>query len=161
MINQIKLNPKPIRCRLIEHGWLLLNKNREKTLTKPSYSYPAALGISFVFLKDVMAARPLIYAGFLLGSWVTWGLSAVGVLASFYLSHLALRTAIYKLMTEPFALFINSGAAIAMLTFMGQNKDVINDSRMWIALYAFVSGIICLGGVHTLSYCNRELDFRQ
>lgn len=59
-----------------------------------------------------------------------------------------------------YLLFINSGAAIAMLTFMGQNKDVINDGQMWLALGAFVAGIVFLGCVHTLSYFNREIDFR-
>jgi hypothetical protein len=53
-----------------------------------------ALGISFVFLKDVLGSKPVEVPRLLLGSWVCWGASALSVLISFYLSHLALREAI-------------------------------------------------------------------
>jgi hypothetical protein len=53
-----------------------------------------ALGISFVFLKDVIGAQPIKLPDLLLGAWVCWGLSTLFVLASFFLSHLALRHAI-------------------------------------------------------------------
>lgn len=53
-----------------------------------------ALGISFVFLKDVIGSNPVQSPSFLLAAWITWALSSMSVLASFYLSHLALRRAI-------------------------------------------------------------------
>jgi hypothetical protein len=53
-----------------------------------------ALGISFVFLKDVIGPQPLVLSGFLLAAWLTWAFSTFSVLTSFYLSHLALRRAI-------------------------------------------------------------------
>lgn len=53
-----------------------------------------ALGISFVFLKDVIGSNPVIDSNYLLASWVCWALSALSVLISFYLSQLALRKAI-------------------------------------------------------------------
>lgn len=53
-----------------------------------------ALGISFVFLKDVIGPRPLVLSGFLLAAWLAWAFSTFSVLISFYLSHLALRCAI-------------------------------------------------------------------
>lgn len=53
-----------------------------------------ALGISFVFLKDVIGSEPVHSPSFLLGAWVLWALSSLAVLISFYTSHLALRVAI-------------------------------------------------------------------
>lgn len=42
-----------------------------------------ALGISLVFLKDVVGPKPLKEPGFLLASWIVWGLSIGFVLASY------------------------------------------------------------------------------
>lgn len=53
-----------------------------------------ALGISFVFLKDVIGPQPIVQSGFLLAAWLAWAFSTISVLTSFYLSHLALRRAI-------------------------------------------------------------------
>lgn len=56
-----------------------------------------ALGISFVFLKDVIHDVPLAHAEYLLGAWLSWGLSSTSILISFFLSHLALRRAINQI----------------------------------------------------------------
>ena len=53
-----------------------------------------ALGISFVFLKDVIGPHPIALSNVLLGAWFSWAFSTFAVLASYYLSHLALRRAI-------------------------------------------------------------------
>ena len=53
-----------------------------------------ALGISFVFLKDVIGTHPIQQSGFLLAAWLAWAFSTFSVLTSYYLSHLALRRAI-------------------------------------------------------------------
>jgi len=53
-----------------------------------------ALGVSFVFLKDVIGSNPVQGPSFLLAAWVCWAGSSLSVLASFLLSHLALRRAI-------------------------------------------------------------------
>ena len=53
-----------------------------------------ALGISFAFITDVVGEGPLVQKSLLLAAWVVWGLSVTCVLASFYVSHLALRRAI-------------------------------------------------------------------
>ena len=53
-----------------------------------------ALGISFVFLKDVIGPQPLVFTIFLLAAWLAWAFSTFSVLTSYYLSHLALRRAI-------------------------------------------------------------------
>lgn len=56
-----------------------------------------ALGVSFVFLKDVLGDKPILEKSNLLLAWMAWGLSSIVVLASFYLSHLSLRRAISQL----------------------------------------------------------------
>lgn len=88
-----------------------------------------ALGISFAFLKDIVGTQPLIQPAFLLVAWTTWGLSILAVLASYYLSHLALRRTIAQVddqsiyRTKPggmFALFTAIlNAAGAMLFVVG------------------------------------------
>lgn len=56
-----------------------------------------ALGISFIFLKDVIGPNPVIEPGLLFAAWVTWGSSTFCVLASHYASHLALRKTIKQI----------------------------------------------------------------
>lgn len=53
-----------------------------------------ALGVSFIFLKDVVGDGPVQSHYLLLISWILWGLSVTCTLASFYCSHLSLRIAI-------------------------------------------------------------------
>lgn len=56
-----------------------------------------ALGISFLFLKDVIGGRPIEWDWALLAAWYCWAASIIAVLASFFLSQLALRAAIRQL----------------------------------------------------------------
>ena len=53
-----------------------------------------ALGISFTFLKDIIGPEKIVWLSFLIAAWLAWAFSTFSVLASYYLSHLALRKAI-------------------------------------------------------------------
>ena len=53
-----------------------------------------ALGISFAFVKDMIGENPIVHPTWLWLSWVIWAFSSLAVLASFFMSHLALREAI-------------------------------------------------------------------
>ena len=55
-----------------------------------------ALGISFIFLRDVIGSDLVIRPHFLLAAWLSWAFSSFAVLVSFFLSHLALRRAIVQ-----------------------------------------------------------------
>lgn len=55
-----------------------------------------ALGLSLVFLKDVVGANPLVHSGCLLAAWIAWGLSIAFVLASYFTSTKALRRAVLE-----------------------------------------------------------------
>ena len=56
-----------------------------------------ALGISFVFLKDVIGPNPIHSPELLFAAWVAWGTSTFCILLSYYLSHLAIRTTIRQI----------------------------------------------------------------
>lgn len=53
-----------------------------------------ALGISFVFLKDVIGTNTIQFPSLLLAAWICWAFSSLSVLLSFHMSRLALRVAI-------------------------------------------------------------------
>jgi hypothetical protein len=55
------------------------------------------LGVSFIFLKDVIGLNPIVEPQLLFATWVVWGSSTFCVLASYYFSHLALRKAIKQI----------------------------------------------------------------
>ncbi len=52
------------------------------------------LGISFAFLENVVGANAIISSRLLFSSWFCWAISILCVLASYFTSHLALRSAI-------------------------------------------------------------------
>jgi hypothetical protein len=53
-----------------------------------------ALGISLVFLKDVVGTRPLVHSWCLLAAWIVWSLSIAFVLSSYFTITKALRRAV-------------------------------------------------------------------
>lgn len=53
-----------------------------------------ALGISFVFVKDIIGPGLIHHSWWLLAAWLLWALSSLAILASFFTSHLALRRAV-------------------------------------------------------------------
>ena len=55
-----------------------------------------ALGVSFVFVKDLVGSNPIDHPNWLLLAWLTWAASSLAILASFFSSHLALRKAIQQ-----------------------------------------------------------------
>lgn len=53
-----------------------------------------ALGISFAFITEIIGDDPIHTSWLLMTAWGIWGISILCTLSSFYVSHLALRTAI-------------------------------------------------------------------
>ncbi len=53
-----------------------------------------ALGVTFIFLKDLIGAGPIFYRGCLFFAWACWGMSITSVLFSYLLSLAALRKTI-------------------------------------------------------------------
>ncbi|MBC7933162.1 MAG: hypothetical protein H7Z38_21575 [Rubrivivax sp.] len=53
-----------------------------------------ALGVSFVFIKDIIGADKIISIPLLLIAWACWIVSLALVLINYFVSHLALRKAI-------------------------------------------------------------------
>lgn len=89
--------PRPVTDDLGDYrSWLVAAEQKaqedfDKTVLSLS---GGALGVSFVFLKDIIGIANIQSPEWLLGSWLSWGVSSVSILASFYTSNLALRRAI-------------------------------------------------------------------
>ena len=87
-----------------------------------------------MFLKDVIGSNPIEHPCFLLAAWLTWALSTISVLASFYLSHLALRRAIAQ---------IDDGTIY--------QQPVGGDFARWTAILNATGAILFLVGVCWIS----------
>lgn len=55
-----------------------------------------ALGVSFIFVKDIIGPAAIHHSKLLLAAWLLWAFSSLAILASFFASHLALRRAIQQ-----------------------------------------------------------------
>ncbi|GAA4861135.1 hypothetical protein [Luteimonas vadosa] len=53
-----------------------------------------ALGISFIFVKDIIGPGLIHHPLWVLVAWLSWALSSLAILTSFFASHIALRRAI-------------------------------------------------------------------
>jgi predicted phage tail protein len=53
-----------------------------------------ALGISFIFVKDIIGPGVIHDPAWILLAWLSWAFSSLAILSSFFASHLALRRAI-------------------------------------------------------------------
>ena len=53
-----------------------------------------ALGISFIFVKDIIGPGVIHHPVWILLAWLSWAFSSLAILSSFFASHLALRRAI-------------------------------------------------------------------
>lgn len=53
-----------------------------------------ALGVSFIFVKDIIGPSAMHSSTLLLAAWLCWAFSSLSILASFFTSHLALRLSI-------------------------------------------------------------------
>lgn len=56
-----------------------------------------ALGITFAFVSNFIDSNPIVYPGLLVFAWSSWGISAVCVLFSFYMSHWSLDNTIQEI----------------------------------------------------------------
>jgi hypothetical protein len=92
-----------------------------------------ALGISFVFLKDVIGPNPVLLPHMLFAAWVCWGLSSFSVLASYFLSHMALRHTIRQIDNDTLHKEVPSGPYRKPLVFLNGAGAVL-----------FVVGIIAI-----------------
>lgn len=92
-----------------------------------------ALGISFVFLKDVVGSNPIAMSSLLLGAWFSWAFSTFSILSSYYLSHLALRRAISQVDAETIYEQKPGGSFATMTAFLNAFGAVL-----------FLVGVCCI-----------------
>lgn len=92
----MEVDPAPPEVDPEYRQWLVVAEQKaqedfDKTVITLS---GGALGVSFVFVKDIVGTNPIQNPSWLICAWSAWALSTFAVLASFYLSRLALRRAI-------------------------------------------------------------------
>jgi hypothetical protein len=92
-----------------------------------------ALGISFVFLKDIIGPQSISYPTFLLFAWVCWAFSTSSVLFSYHLSHLSLRHAISQVDNETIYVEKPGGKYATWTNYL--NK---------MGLILFLLGVLCI-----------------
>lgn len=68
---------------------------------RPNARSLVALGISFAFIKDLIGSGLIIHPGLLFAAWLSWGLSIVSTLASFFFSELCGRHSFLSLVSFP------------------------------------------------------------
>ena len=59
-----------------------------------------ALGVSFVFVKDIVGNRPLSFTGLLLAAWMAWAASCAATLTSYFTSARTMGHAIKQIHKE-------------------------------------------------------------
>jgi len=75
-----------------------------------------ALGVSFVFLKDIVGTKSIVSTGWLLAAWICWAVGICIGLASHFFSSLALRRAINQT-DEKIIYMMRPGGWMSWLTF--------------------------------------------
>ncbi|BCG65168.1 MAG: hypothetical protein methR_P2990 [Methyloprofundus sp.] len=76
-----------------------------------------ALGISLIFIKDIIGDSEPIMVWTVITAWVLWALSITSVLISYFLSRLALRKSIIQLDNDNFSEGVGGCAAKATQVF--------------------------------------------
>lgn len=57
--------------------------------------------------------------------------------------------------------FTNAGAAVALMTFMGNSHSVRSSGAVWLSLGLFALGIIVTGIFNIRDYCAHDNEFRE
>lgn len=92
----------PLRCNIMNELLKDYRSRLEKLEQKAQDDFDktvlslsgGALGISFAFVKDIVGSAPITNPSLLFLAWISWGLSVLWVLISYFTSNLALRKAI-------------------------------------------------------------------
>lgn len=92
--------PAPIPEYLAKYRDLLIaaDQKAQEEFDKAVLSLSGgALGVSLVFLKDVIGSDPIGWPSLLMAAWVCWAFSTLFVLVSYHLSHKAIRASIQQI----------------------------------------------------------------
>ncbi len=92
-----------------------------------------AIGLSFIFLRDVVKDATIQDTVWLLAAWTSWGISVISILFSFLTSAIALRKAIQQ--TDNKMIYIHQ---------VGGRWNTITYMLNFFAGILFLAGIICI-----------------
>lgn len=91
------------------------------------------LGVSMVFIKDIVGTAPIDLPWLLMAAWIAWGLSVVAVLASYHLSIRAIHNGIAQ---------IDAGSSYA-----GEFGGAAAKATLWLnwlGIALFFAGVVCV-----------------
>lgn len=92
--------PKPVPGHLLEYRKVLVaadQKGQEEFDKAVLALSGGGLGVSIVFLKDIVGTSAIELPLLLMGAWVSWGLSTLLVLMSYHLANLTVRAGIRQI----------------------------------------------------------------
>jgi len=92
--------PKPIAEHLLEYRKVLVaaDQKGQEEFDKAVLSLSGgALGVSLVFLKDVIGSDPIQYPYLMMLAWACWAFSTLAVLSSYHMSNLTVREGIAQI----------------------------------------------------------------
>jgi hypothetical protein len=92
---QEEMKPLPEHLQKYRETLLSADQKAQEEFDKAVLSLSGgALGVSLVFLKDVVGSKPIELPQLLMCAWAAWGFSTLSVLFSYHMSHLTIRTMI-------------------------------------------------------------------
>jgi hypothetical protein len=92
--------PEPIPEHLADYRKVLVaaDQKGQEELDKAVLSLSGGgLGVSLVFLKDIIGTDPILFPSLLMGAWVAWGISTLAVLLSYHMANLTIRAGIRQI----------------------------------------------------------------
>jgi hypothetical protein len=91
------------------------------------------LGVSMVFIKDIIGTAPIDRPWLLMAAWIAWGLSVVAVLASYHLSIRAIHNGIAQIDAGNSYAGEFGGAAAKATLWLN-----------WLGIALFFAGVVCI-----------------
>jgi hypothetical protein len=128
--------PKEIPSHLADYRKVLVaaDQKTQEELDKAILTLSGGgLGVSMVFIKDIIGTAPMDRPYLLMASWIAWGLSVVAVLASYHLSILTVRNGIKR---------IDDGNAYS--GSFGGWAGKLTTTLNWIGIALFFAGVLCI-----------------
>lgn len=92
--------PQPIEEHLLKYRDTLVSADQkaQEEFDKAVLALSGgALGVSLVFLKDIIGSNPIKLPELLMAAWVCWAFSTLSVLTSYYLAHKTIRRMIEQI----------------------------------------------------------------
>ena len=92
--------PEPVAAHLLEYRKVLVaaDQKGQEEIDKSVLSLSGGgLGVSLVFIKDIIGTNQMVLPGLLMAAWLAWATSTLVILLSFHWSNLSIREGIRQI----------------------------------------------------------------